>query len=206
MNEVSFVNVLLIDDHPLVNMGLAALLNETGRFSVLGQAHSLGEAQRFVEDSQSLPSLIILDIQLGKENGLDFIPFLRKTCQVKHAPLPPVLVCSAFDDPFLIQRALNLGAHGYVSKNGNRDDLLDAVNAVAQGKSYVSGGYNKLEEISGKYSLLTRRELDVLQLIKQNKNNQQIATIMDVSKRTVENHISNIYFKTKTNREGLVNL
>ena len=122
--------------------------------------------------------------------------------------MPSVLVCSVFDDPFLIQRALDLGACGYVAKNKGKNDLLAALNAAAQGDVYVSGGHDsKWGGLSGTYTRLTKREIDVLQLIKQNKNNQDIAAIMGVSKRTVENHISNIYLKTKTaSREELMRL
>ena len=78
-----------------------------------------------------------------------------------------MLVCSVFDDPFLIQRALDLGACGYVAKNKGKNDLLAALNAAAQGDVYVSGGHDsKWGGLSGTYTRLTKREIDVLQLIK----------------------------------------
>ena len=202
------MEVLLIDDHPLVNAGLASCLEETGRFSVSGQANSLAEATRFIEKAEKLPSLIILDILLGEENGLDFLLFLKGFCREKKIPKPPVLICSVLEDPFRIRTALKMGASGYVSKSGSNDDLLGAIDVVLRGEIYLAGDHNaKLSEASGVYNQFTKRELEVLHLIKQNKTNQEIAKAMAISIRTVENHISNIYFKTGTeNRLDLLKL
>jgi len=190
------MDVLLIDDHPLTSLGLAFCLEETGCFQVSGQVSSLGEAQRFIETLQ-IPSLIILDIQLGKENGLDFLPFLKDFCLANDIPKPPVVICSVFDDPFRIQTALGLGASGYVPKNGSKEDLLNAIETVFRGEIYVTSEHNvKLSEMSDKHMQFTGRELEVLNLLKRNKTNKQIAETMQISKRTVENHISNIYLKT----------
>ena len=201
------MEVLLIDDHPMLNYGLAACLEETGRFSVSGQVKSLAEAKRFIEESK-LPSLVILDILLGEENGLDFLPFLESFCQTKKIPKPPVLVCSILEDPFRIKTALKYGAAGYVPKTGGKTELLDAIDTVLQGKVYITNEHSvKLNESSGTYTQFTKRELEILYLIKQNKTNQQIAQLLAISLRTVENHVSNIYFKTgKDNRLELMNL
>jgi NarL family two-component system response regulator LiaR len=202
------MEVLLIDDHPLLNVGLASCLEETGRFSVTAQINSLQEARHFIEESERLPSLVILDIMLGEENGLDFLLFLENACRVKKVPKPPVLVCSVHEDPFRIQKALKLGAAGYVPKTGSKTELLNAINTVLTGEVYLTSEHNvKLYESSAIYTQFTKRELEVLDFIKQNKTNQQIAKILHISIRTVENHISNIYFKTGTeNRQDLIGL
>ena len=202
------MQVMLVDDHPMLNYGLAACLEETGRFSVCAQVSSLAEAMRFIEESETLPSLVILDILLGEENGLDFLPFLENFCQEKQQPKPPVLICSVLEDPFRIRTALSLGAAAYVSKTGTRAELLKAIDTVLQGEIFVSGDHNiRLKEISGARGKFTKREMEVLNLIKQNKTNQQIAKTLLLSIRTVENHISNIYFKTGAeNRLELIKL
>jgi len=212
------MQVLLIDDHPLINGGLASYLEETGRFCVSGQVNSLAEAMRFIEKAAAshetsshkieFPSLIILDIMLGDENGLDFLPFLKNLCLRKKLNRPPVIVCSVLEDPFRIQTALKLGASGYIPKTGSKADLLRAIDTVLRGEIYITGEHNiKLNKASGTYTKFTKRELEVLNLIKQSKTNQQIAKAMDISIRTVENHISNIYFKTgKENRLELMKL
>jgi len=191
------MEVLLIDDHPLTNNGLASCLEETGRFSVSGQANTLSEARRFIEESKNLPSLIVLDILLGEENGLDFLPFLKSFCREKRVPIPPVLVCSVLEDPFRMQAALKSGASGYIPKTASKAELLKDIDTVLRGDVYITGEYAiKLSKSLGVYEQFTKRELEVLNYIKQNKSNQEIAATMGISIRTVENHISNIYFKT----------
>jgi len=201
------MNVLLIDDHPLINRGLASFLEETRRFTVYGQVNSLTEARNFTEANE-VPSLIILDIMLGEENGLDFLPFLVNLCKKKKVPKPPVLICSVLEDPFRIQTALKLGADGYVLKTENMTDLLRAIDTILRGEKYIADVHNiKYSEVQDKYSYFTKREIEILDLIKQNKTNQQIAKITCLSIRTVENHVSNIYIKTgKKNRLELIKL
>ena len=187
--------VLLVDDHPLANSALASLLEGTGEgFSVTAQAATLDEALRIIGEAPQMPALVILDIQLGKENGLDFLPFLEKFCKAKGIPKPPVLVCSAFSDSFHIQIALKQGTCGYVPKTGSSQDLLAAINTVLCGGVYVPQGHNA-EELSGTYDTFTRQELKILELIKQEKTNRQIADALFLSIRTVESHVSNMLIK-----------
>jgi len=194
------MEVLLIDDHPLTNNGLASCLEETGRFSVSGQANSLSEARRFIEESKNLPSLIVLDIVLGEENGLDFLGFIKNFCREKRVPIPPVLVCSVLEDPFRIQAAFKLGVSGYISKTAGKAELLKAIETVLSGEVYITSEHAvKLSKSLGAYEQFTKREMEVLNLIKQNKSNQEIAKTLYINIRTVENHISNIYFKTGCN-------
>jgi len=202
------MEVLLIDDHPMLNAGLVSILEATGLFTVCAQAESLADAKSIIENSETLPSLIILDLLLGEDNGLDFFPMLEKHCNTRKIPKPPVLVCSALGDLFKIQTALKLGAAGYLSKTGGKAELLKAIDTILGGKVYVSGELNiKLNENSGLYAKFTKREIDVINLLKQNKTNQQIAKALDISHRTVENYISKIYFKTGfSNREELQGL
>jgi NarL family two-component system response regulator LiaR len=202
------MDVLLIDDHPITNNGMVSCLEETGSFAVTGQANNLGEAMRFIENSLSLPSLIILDIMLGEENGLDFLPFLKSFCQGRNVPMPPVLVCSVLEDPFRIQTALKQGACGYIPKTKSKTELLTAIDTVLRGEVYITGEHAvKLSKTLGTYGQFTKREIEVLNLIKQSKTNREIAKILYISIRTVENHISNIYFKTGCgNRQELEKL
>jgi DNA-binding NarL/FixJ family response regulator len=199
------MNVFLIDDHPITNNGLSACLEETGRFTISGTANSISEASQFIENSHSLPSLIILDIILGEENGLDFLPFLKKFCRKKNITPPPVLVCSVLEDSFRIQTALKLGACGYISKSKSTTELLTAIDTVLRGEIYINDeNAVKLSKTLGTYGQFTKKEMEVLNLIKQGKSNREIAKAMYISVRTVENHISNIYFKTGcVNRQEL---
>jgi len=143
--------------------------------------------------------LIILDLLLGEDNGLDFLPMLENFCQNKKKSVlkPPVLVCSALGDSFKIQTALKLGASGFLSKTGGKDELLKAIDTILSGKVYISSEVNiKLKESSGIYAKFSKREIDVINLLKAGKTNKQIADALSINLRTVENYISKIYFKT----------
>ena len=196
------MQVLLIDDHPMLNAGIVSILEQTGIFTVCGQAQTLKQAMSILEKSEKLPSLIILDLLLGEENGLDFFPMLEKFCQYKklcdvQTVKPPVLVCSALGDSFKFQTALKRGASGFLSKTGGKAELLKAIDTILCGKIYVSGELNiKLNENSHIYARFTKREIDVINLLKANKTNKQIADSLFINLRTVENYISKIYFKT----------
>jgi NarL family two-component system response regulator LiaR len=114
------MEVMLIDDHPLVKYGLAACLEETGRFKVSAKTVSLAQAKSFIANcgeragDKKMPSIIILDIMLGEENGLDFLPFLDEISKARKIKKPPVLVCSVLEDPFLLRSAVDMGIYGYV--------------------------------------------------------------------------------------------
>jgi len=212
------MNVLLIDDHPMINSGLSSVLEETGKFSVCGKVTSLAQAKQFIETAAasnnsisaktSFPSFIILDILLGEENGLEFLPFLENFCKKNKIPKPLVLVCSVLEEPFRIQSALEKGASGYVSKTGEKKELLDAIAAVQRGEIYISKEHSAIVmNTYGLYAKFTKRELEIINLIKKNKTNQQISSELGITIRTVENHMSNLYFKTGvSNRQELMRL
>lgn len=191
------MKALLIDDHPMLNAGIVSILESTGLFASCVQAQSLSQAMGVIENAETMPSLVILDLLLGEENGLDFLAMLENHCKARKLQKPPVLVCSAIADSLKVRSALKLGASGFLSKTGGRDELLEAVAAVLGGKTYVSKELDvKLAENSGLYAKFTKQELVVIDLVKRNKTNKQIADALFISIRTVENYISRIYFKT----------
>jgi len=205
--------VMLIDDHPMINMGLAACLEGTGRFTVCAQATTLADAKRHIEEAspggaESLPAVVILDVVLGDENGLDFLPFLENHCRANELPRPAVLICSVLEEPFRIQTAMKQGASGYVSKAESEAALIAAIDAVLRGGIHLSDSHSAQAIRSlGLYERLSKRELKVLEMIKQNKSNAEIADELFLSIGTVRNHVSNIYFKTETSsRQELMKL
>jgi len=205
------MNVLLIDDHPMVNSGLASILEGTERFKVEGQVNSLTEAKCFINESVSserFPSLVILDIMLGEENGLDFLHFLDDFCAENKTQKPAVLVCSVMEEPFRIQSALKMGASGYVPKTSSKTELLNAIDSVLHGEVYLSSEHSdRIKKSYGLYAKFTKREMEIFALMKDNKSNKQIANELGLNFRTIENHVSNIYFKTgSANREELLKL
>jgi len=197
------IKIALIDDHPLAINGIGAWLKSTGRFEIAGTAGTLAEAGRLMKKLDPLPAVVILDISLGTEDGLAFIPALREICAKRKAGLPGILVCSMYEDPFLIQRAMNMGARAYVPKSAQSDEILAAIDSLLAGDSYISQKYKPQRGLN----TLTHRENEIVSLIKQHMSAKEIARRMEISLRTVENHLAHIYTKTGTNsREELFKL
>jgi NarL family two-component system response regulator LiaR len=199
-------SIALIDDHPLATNGIGAWLNGTGRFTICGTAKNLAEASALMEKLENPPEIIILDISLGAEDGLDFIPMLKEICAKRNAPVPGILVCSMYEDPFLIQHAMDSGAKAYVPKSAESGEILTAIDALLKGGSYINPRY-RVRTPKHSWSILTGRENEIVACIKQNMNNRQIAKRLNIAVRTVENHISHIYVKTgAASREELLEL
>lgn len=191
------IPVMLIDDHPLAVNGIGAWLTASGRFSIAGTAGTPGEAQALLERLDPLPGVIILDIALGAENGFTVIPAVRETAQKRKAPLPAIVVCSMYEDPFLIQAALDAGADAYIAKSADIRELITAIDAALAGNTYVNPAFQRPAQ---KWAAagLSAREREIVALIKQSQSNKQIAKRLKLSVRTVENHLSHIYVKTNT--------
>ena len=124
------IQIFLIDDHPLAINGIGAWLCTTGRFAISGTAKNLGEASILIRHLDPLPHIVILDVALGGEDGLDFIPMLKEICAERNAPVPGILVCSMYEDPFLVKRALDSGAKAYVAKTAESGEIIDAIETI----------------------------------------------------------------------------
>jgi len=205
------IEVAIIDDHLSVIVGIGAWLKSTGRFEIAGTARSIAEARQLMERLHPLPAVIILDISLGggtavspSEDGLEFIAILKEICEERNVALPEILVCSMFEDPFIIKRAMDMGAHGFVPKSALLGEILAAVDALLAGKIYINEKYKTQNE---NLQNLTHRENEIVSLIKQSFTMKKIAMSLNISPRTVENHLAHIYTKTgaKT-REDLYEL
>ena len=198
------IRIALIDDHPLTVNGIGSWLQSTGRFEIAGAAGTLAQAAALMEKLDPLPAVVILDISLGAEDGLEFIPALKEICVKRKAALPGIMVCSMYEDAFLIQRAMNLGARAYVTKSAQLDEILAAIDALLTGDTYISPK-NKPQKQS--WQALTRRENEIVSLVKQSFSAKEIAERLKISQRTVENHLVHIYTKTGClSREELFNL
>jgi NarL family two-component system response regulator LiaR len=196
------VRIALIDDHPLAINGIGAWLCATGRFEIAGTARTLNEGRSLMELLNPLPEVIILDVSLGTgdtaQDGLDFIPILKEVCLEKNATMPGVLVCSMYEDPFLIQRAIDSGAQAYVAKSAESGEIIKAIDAILAGNTYVEQRY-RMNSAKSVWLVLSRRENEIVSLIKQSLSSRQIASRLGINIRTVENHLANIYIKTGAN-------
>jgi len=196
------ISVFLIDDHPMLTNAVGVWLEATGRFKIVGTAVSLSEANNMMKKLDFLPDIVILDVSMGNENkagvhedGLTFIPVLRSICKKRNLPMPDVLVCSMYDDPFLVQRAMDLGAKAFVSKSAVGGEMMSAIDAVLAGGTYTSVK-KETQEQNKLFLALTKRENEIVSLVKQSLSNEQIAKMFGVNCRTVEKHLGSIYEKT----------
>ena len=193
------IRILLADDHSLVRKGLRLLLERAPDLEVAGEAADGREAVRLAATLE--PDIVIMDIAMPQWNGID------ATAQiVKQNPRIGVIILSMHSDESYLMRALTAGAKGYLLKDSAEEDLLRAVQAVAQGRPFFSpviaqallGDYlRQLQQrgLQDTYELLTDREKQILQLLAEGKSNKEVAALLDLSPYTVETHRTNLMQK-----------
>lgn len=189
------ISVLLMDDHVVVREGLRALLERQEDIRVVAEASTVGEA----ESIEQRADVIVADLVLPDERGADVVRRLK----VRH-PDAAVLVLTMVDNPTDVQLCLAAGARGYLLKESASTELVDAVRSVAGGEDYLQPALGaalaKWREVPARVHsratvTLTPRERDVLRLVALGHTNAEIATMLFVSVRTVENHRSSLMHK-----------
>ena len=200
--------VLLADDHQLMRSGIRLMLEREPDLSVVGEA---GDGREAVALAKSLkPDVVVMDIGMSNLNGIEAAQQMTGD-----RPEIAVVMLSMHSDESYVLRALKAGARGYLLKDSAEADLIKAVHAVADGKSFFSPAVSKvlLDDYVRKlrrsgtedaYDLLTAREREVLQLIAEGKSNKDIANLLNLSVYTVESHRSNLM--EKLNVRGLPEL
>jgi DNA-binding NarL/FixJ family response regulator len=182
------LRILLVDDHFVVRSGLAASLGLEDDLAVVAEAGDANEA--LVQFAAKSPDVVIMDLQLGGSSGLDAT---ARLC--KEHPTARVLIFSSFARDEDVYRAIRAGALGYLQKAAPREDLLQAVRTVAQGKRFLPPDIaQRLAERLGRPEP-SARELEVLALIAKGRSNKEIAAALGVSDETVKTHVSNIMQK-----------
>jgi DNA-binding NarL/FixJ family response regulator len=181
-------SIIIIEDHPVVREGLASYFAGTGHWEVKGTAATLAEAQELLTRIET--DMVLIDIQLEDGWGLDIISSLKgKTLAA---------VYSAFDDYSHVSAALAMGAKAYVCKRRNPQELENSLLQVFdKGRTYIDDTVKaKLEISKNLFSLLSKREAEILSLVKNGDANKEIAAKLGISVRRVENVLSIIYDKT----------
>ena len=183
---MSPTKVLLVDDHPLVREGLRARLCGVTGIEVVGEA---GDAAQAFERVDALrPDLVLMDVGMKQVNGIELTARLRE-----HHPALRVLMLSMYDNPEYVHRALAAGARGYVLKEAPSDEIVAAILAVADGRSFLGSG---LAVTAGRPDesrpLLSARETEILRCLADGLASRQIAESLGMSVRTVETHRHNI--------------
>lgn len=186
-------SIVIIEDHPVMRGGLVEHFAGTGRWFVLGAASTLAEARELLTLSRARPDAILLDIQLDDGWGLDIINWL----DTQKIPRPVMAVYSVFDDYAHASSALGLGVRAYVCKRRGGKELEAALETALSGRIYIDEAVMvKLRNVTDIFSLLTKREAEILTLVKTGLSNRDIAVRLGISHRTVENILSCVYDKT----------
>ena len=197
------IRILLADDHTLIRGGLRLIIEQHADLSVVGEAEDGRQAVALVASLK--PDVAVLDIGMPNLNGIEAAKQITEGDSGT-----AVIVLSMHRDETYILRALKAGVRGYLLKDSAESDLVRAIRAVAERKSFFSPAVSKvlLEDYMRKlkrtgaedsYDLLTPREREILQLVAEGKSNKEVAAILNLSVYTVETHRSNIMEKLKLN-------
>lgn len=191
------ITVLLVDDHSVVRMGLAAYFSTLPDIQVVGEAESGAEAVQFVE--QHAPDVVVMDLLMPGMDGVEATRQIKKM-----SPRTQVLVLTSHHDDEHIFPAIRAGALSYLLKDIDPDDLAAAVRQARAGEAVLNPrvAARMVQEVQGireskanPFTELTDRELDVLKLIAGGRSNQEIAENLVISERTVKSHVSNLLSK-----------
>lgn len=200
MSKTSF---FLAEDHSLTNRGVRDFLVSKG-FVCLGTAQNAEETLKQIAalaDGKSLPDILVLDLFLNGESGIDVLKQISATY-----PDVNTVVYSMYENAGVVALAVEYGAKGYVCKSGSEEELLKAVNTVLEGRTYIQPTLvSPLLIYHNLLASLTKRESAILKKVIEHKSNEKIAEELGISVRTVENYLSKIYEKTGCkNREDLI--
>lgn len=193
------LRILLGDDHTVVRQGFRKILEDHTEWEVAGEAADGREAVRQAVALQ--PDVAVLDIGMPLLNGIEATRQI-----VRRAPTVHVLILSMHSDEAYITRALQAGAGGYLLKDSADTDLIHAVAAVAEGKSFFSPAAAKVmlddyvrqlaqKGIVDRYEALSEREREVFQLVAEGRSNKEIAELLSISPTTVETHRAHVLQK-----------
>ncbi len=201
------ITILLVDDHKLIRDSWSFILNSDPRFSVIGETSSGQEAIEIARDKR--PAIVLMDVNMTPVNGFDATKQIHKI-----SPESRVIAVSMHTMPAYAKRMLQLGAMGYVTKNSSKEEMLTAIVEVNNGKKYICDevknilAQQELDEGTeqGDLNNLSRREIDIVKLIKEGLSSKEIALQLDISLKTVEVHRYNVLKKLKLkNTAALVN-
>ena len=174
------IRLLIVDDHPVVRDGTAALLAAQAGIEVVGTAGSIDEATALIA---AVPAdVLLLDIRLGTDSGLRL---LTETAD----DAPAIIVLTAYDYPQYADAALRLGASGFVLKTAPLAELLDAIRRVAAGGM----AFSIRPRTNGGLARLSERELDVVRLVVDGRSNDEIAVRLGIGPKTVESHLRRLF-------------
>jgi DNA-binding NarL/FixJ family response regulator len=205
--KVREIRVAIVDDHPVVLHGTAALLGAQPGITIAGTAGSLDEARALLETTDA--DVLLLDIRLGTHSGLNLLT--ADASADASRPRPAIIVLTAYDYPQYAEAALRLGAAGFVLKTAPMAELLDAIRCAAGG-----GMAFGVRPRASDRARLSNRELDVVRLVVDGRSNDEIGAALGIGAKTVETHLGRMFERfsmasrtelaTRALREGWLDL
>ena len=177
--------VLIVDDHPVVVSGCRSLFASDSSVSIEGAGNAKAGYQAFVQDK---PDVVVIDIKLPDVSGFELMRQIRK-----EDPDARIIMFSMNDDPVYLARAIEVGAKGFVSKNGDPQNLLEAIREVGKGGVYLPPALARSMAFAGPkvarnpLSRLNSREMEILRLLSAGKSLSEIAWLVHSSYKTIAN-------------------
>ncbi len=207
MNNAPVIELVIVDDHEVVRIGLCAVLNLTPGMKVVGQGKRMEDATKLCFRLQ--PDLVLLDIQLPDGSGVDAARAILSKC-----PRTRVLFLTSFSDEHTVLEAILSGAHGYLLKDIAAHALIRAIRSVVAGQVHIDprvtgqtlGWLKNMFHEPGhaKRPLLSPQEQRLLPLVAQGLTNKEIAQDLRLSEKTVKNYLANIYTKLNIGRRSQI--
>lgn len=190
------IKVMITDDHSMIREGLKQLLELDGEIQIVAEASDGVQCLEILE--RILPDVLLLDINMPNMNGLEVL----KNIKAKRIPVK-VLILTVHNEIEYLLKAVEVGIDGYMLKDSDSSELKKAIETVMMGETFIQPSLVPMlnaklidkNEDEEKLQLLTRREFDVLKLLAVGMYNKEIALKLDISERTVKNHVSNIFKK-----------
>jgi DNA-binding NarL/FixJ family response regulator len=193
------IRILLADDHTVMRNGLRLLLERQPNLTVVGEASDGREAVRAAEAVS--PDVVVMDIAMPNLNGIEAA---RQITSAR--PETAIVILSMHSDESYVIRALKAGARAYLLKDSAEGDLIAAIHAITEGKSFFSPAISRIlvedymrqleqRHVEDTYELLTAREREILQLLAEGKSNKEAAAMLNLSTYTVETHRTHILQK-----------
>lgn len=190
------ISVMIADDHSMIREGLKQLLEFDGSIEVVGEASNGVECLEKLEECN--PEVLLLDINMPEKNGIEVLKKMKEeNIEIK------VLILTVHNEMDYLMKAVDIGVDGYILKDSESSELKKAIKAVRDGENYIqpslipalNSQLLSRDTDKDKISFLTNRELEVLVQVANGMFNKEIATNLNISERTVKNHISNIFKK-----------
>ena len=199
------MNYIMIEDHNLVRQGVSKIIEEKSDFHCVGTFASVSDTKTFLSDyckTEYQPLICIVDINLGEEDGLSLIRFIKENYKNIYC------ICySMFKGAGIVEQAVRAGAVGYVSKNADLEVLLQAMKKASTGTFFMEESLTSDYVIyTNLFQSLTKREKELAGLFFQNKNEEEIAKQMGITTRAVDNYMTRILSKLAvSSKKELIN-